>query len=86
MTEQQTLTQLDALIATMEQVAEGRDAIEAAHAYLRRFEGSTVRSVRPQSIKRHVLDLAARGMGKGRIAERLNISLRRVEQILSEGH
>ncbi|WP_193745709.1 hypothetical protein [Desulfocurvibacter africanus] len=80
------MTQLDALIITMEQVRQGRDAVEAAHEYLRRFEGATVRSVRPQSIKRQVLRLAARGVEKIHIAQSLNITLRRVEQILSEDH
>lgn len=85
MSEQRTMTQLESLVATMEQVANGRDAVEAAAEYLRTLEGSKTRSVEPQVKRAQALRLwRAGGLTTQQIAERVGLTDKQVKRIVMQ--
>ncbi len=82
---ERTLTQLEALIVTMEQVTKGRDAVEAAAEYLRSLESGKVRSVEPQVKRARALQLwRIGGLTTQQIAERVGLTDKQVKRIVMQ--
>lgn len=79
------MSQLESLIAIIEQAKKGQSSLDAAQEYLLYNEGKLVKKVAPQVRRHRIHRLWRRGYTVKRLAAAFHITERHVRRILSEG-
>lgn len=79
------MSQLEDLIATIEEVKKGMSALDAAQAFLLSQEGKRVKKVAPQTRRHCILRLWHKGYPVDRIARAFRITERHVRRVVSNG-